>query len=72
MATTYLALHQGHAYRTTRKREVAFAVFQHNEYSLLVDSLLGWTKTERGAREMGRGRCRGSSDYVIVPAKVEA
>ena len=68
MKTTYMALHQGHAYRTTRSRPVGFAIFWHNEYSLLIDELRGWAKTERGAQQIV-SRMRGNG--VIVPARVE-
>jgi len=66
--TTYSVLHQGHVYRITRVSPVGYAIFLHSEHSLLVDKLLGWRKTERGAQSLVR---QYPSCGVIVPVRTE-
>jgi len=65
---TYTVLHQGHVYRTTRSRPVGFALFRHNEHSLLVDELVTWTKTEKGAQRVIDGSLN-RSDIRVVPVR---
>ena len=72
MKVTYVALHQGHAQRTTRSREVNFAVFLNNEHSLKIDRLVGWAKSRRGAEKMARDASRfNRGRTTIVNATAE-